>query len=397
MPERKALIVAGSAGPEGAANSALQRFGFSVAENAPSIAHAAARLREENFDLLVVPLQDVDPVDLVTLEREVRKAGSTYVIGTAAQADPELILRAMRTGIQEFLVFPPDPKDFSAAVDRLLRRSRTEGAHGGVVVAVYSAKGGLGTTTTAVNLAYGFAKNNHDARVALADLVVSGGDIGVLLDIKRGYDIGDLVAKGSRVDADVLYSLLTPCTGGVWALPSGEKPESLDAVDAAATANIIQQLRSHFGFTVLDCEHHLSERTVAALDAADRIVLLTQLNIPALRSTQRTLGVCRRLGYGDDKLVVVVNRFGSGDVVSLPDAARILEHDIAWRIPNDYRATSSAITRGVPLAEHDAGSPIAKSYAGLAAKLGGVAVASNGTGGARGGRITSLFGFGRKG
>src|ERR671936_2160955 len=315
MQQRKALIVTGAAGPHDIANGVLQRFGFAPAVSALNLSEGVAQMRGEHFDLLVVPLQGIAAAELAALERELRKQRATFVIGTAAHADPELILRAMRSGIHEFLVYPPDPKDFAGAVDRLMRRTHSEGK-GGITLVVYSAKGGVGTTTVAINLAFALAKTHADGRVALADLVASGGDVRVMLDLKPAYDMGDLIRKVDRIDAELLQSVLTPCAGGVWALPSGEDPEIAEAFDAAAATTIIEQLRAHFAFTVIDCEHHMSERTLAALDTADQIVLVTQLNVPALRSTQRTLALCQRLGYAADKLHIVVNRHQSGEMVS---------------------------------------------------------------------------------
>lgn len=388
--QRKALIVAGAAGPDEAVNSVLQRFGFAPAAAAPSLKQAVGRLRDEHFDLLVIPLQDVEPVELATLERDVIRPRSTSVIGTTPQPDPDLLLRAMRAGIQDILIFPPDPKDLSGAVDRIMRRGQADSAPG-QAIAVYSAKGGLGATSIAVNLAYGLAKAKPDGRVALVDLVVSGGDVGVMLDLKPAYDIGDLVAKVNRIDAELLRSLLTPCSGGVWVLPSGERPEMSEKVDATSVLTIIQQLRAHFAFTVLDCEHHLSERTLAALDAADRIVLVTQLNIAALRSMQRTLALFQRLGYGEDKLCVVVNRFQSGEVITPADAAALLDRELYWKLPNDYRASSTALNKGAPVAEHAATSPLSRSFVGLAAKIGGAPVATNGRSAAGSSRLAQLF------
>jgi pilus assembly protein CpaE len=125
----------------------------------------------------------------------------------------------------------------------------------------------------------------------------------------------------------------------------------------------------------------MSDRTLAAFDAADRIVLVTELTIPALRSTKRSLELCERLNYPDSKLFVVVNRHHSGDVVTLQDAQDVLGREVFWTIPNDYRAFSDALTRGRPVTDRDAGSPLSKAYVQLAAKLGGTSDASpiNGT------------------
>lgn len=394
--QRSALIVAGAAGPQDIANGVLQRFGFAPAASALTIAEAAARMRGSHVDLLVIPLQGIDPVELAAIERESRKTPPTFVIGTAAQADPELILRAMRSGIHEFLVYPPGPAEFSRAVDRLMRRTHGDGG-AGVAIAVYSAKGGLGTTSIAVNLAFALARGHRDGRVALADLVAGGGDVRIMLDLKPAYDLGDLAGKAGRIDAELLDSLLTPRAGGVWVLPAAEDPEVADGIDGTTIANIVEQLRAHFTFTVIDCEHALSERTLAVLDAADHLVLVTQLNVAALRSTQRTLALCQRLGYAEEKCHVVVNRHHSGDAISASDAASVLGREIFFALPNDYRLSTAALTKGVPVSEHDAASQLARSYTTLAARLDGGSAADGAMrNGKHGGRVGRLFNFGRR-
>jgi len=219
VTQRKAVILGGSAGPEADANTVLQRFGFGKSASVQDLTSLLRLLRDESFDLVILPLQEMGPVELATLEREILRGGSTMVIGTAPQADPGLIVQAMRAGIQEFLVFPPNPQEFSAAVDRLMRRGRPE-AEQGKTIAVYTAKGGLGTTSIAVNIAFGLADANPTGRVALADFVVHGGDLRVHLNMSPAYDVGDLVARVERIDADLLSSILTPVDGGVWVLPS---------------------------------------------------------------------------------------------------------------------------------------------------------------------------------
>jgi pilus assembly protein CpaE len=374
MP-RKALIVSGAAGSLDAATSVLARFGFGEPSGALDVGGALAELQLQTYDLLVLPLQDIDALQLAAVERALRSGRVALTIGTAPRADSELILRAMRSGIQEFLVYPPEPKDLASAVDRLMRRTNTNGQRG-AVFALYSSKGGLGTTSIAANLAHALAKGHRESRVAIADLVVTDGDVRVFLNLKPAYDLGDLVKKLDRVDAELLYSLMTPYREGIWALPGPDNPELDDLLDGATISTVVDQLRSHFAYTVLDCEHHMSERTLAAMDLADRILLVTQLNVPSLRSTQRTLAICRRLGYANDKTCVVINRYQSGEVLSLTDAADVLKCDVFWKLPNDYRASAGALMKGIPVAEFDPGAKLAWSYGQLAAKLAGVADAS---------------------
>jgi pilus assembly protein CpaE len=158
--------------------------------------------------------------------------------------------------------------------------------------------------------------------------------------------------------------------------------------------SIIDQLRGQFAFTVLDCEHHMSGRTLAALDAADRIVLVTQLNVPALRSTQRTLTLCRRLGYPGEKIHVLVNRYQSSDVVSIADATQVLGQEIFFKLPNDYKTSAAALTKGITVAEQDGSSQLASGYSHLAARLNGRSASKghdvNGASASRLGRLFHL-------
>jgi len=399
--QRKALIIGEAVGPMETVSDVFQRFGFARVEEVPSLNAATARLRNDHYDLVAVAIDRLSSVEMAVLEREIRRE-SSMLIGTAPKADPELILRGMRAGVQEFLVSPPDPTELANAIDRLTRRTMSESQRG-QVVAVYSGKGGVGTTSTAVNLAYGFAKNHPDRRAAIADFVVGGGDVRVLLNLKPPYDIGDLVMKVDRVDQELLFSVLSATVGGVWVLPASESEEVSELLDATASASILNHLRAHFAVVVVDCEHHMSDRTLAAFDAADRVVLVTQLTVPALRSTKRTLELCERLGYPDSKLFVVVNRYHSGDVVTLTDAKDVLGRDVFWSIPNDYRAFTDALTRGRPVTDRDTATPLARAFVQLAAKLGGTShvattngdvVAAAAGGGAS--RLSRLLRMGRK-
>ena len=368
--QRRALIVANAAGPPEAVAAALARFGFSRTAHASDRENALAEMRDGHFDLVVFPVDSITPAELLALEREIRKDPATSVIATALSADSDLIVRSMRAGVHEFLLYPPKPEELAGSVERLMRRTRVEAEHG-ELIAVHSGKGGLGSTSIAINLAQASGALRKDVRAAVVDLVLSGGDVRVFLNLKPTYDLSHLMAKGSQVDAELLNSVLTCCPGGLWALPTGESPEEQDLFDSASVGSILTVLRAQFAVTVVDCDHHLSEATLTALDMAKRIVLVTQLTVPALRSTQRTIGVCRRLGYDDSKLCVVVNRFQSGDVLPVKDAEDLLQAPIYWKLPNDYKISAASLTKGTPVVLDDPGSRLAKSYVDLVKKLNG--------------------------
>lgn len=378
---RTVLVVADADAPESISREVLTARGFTAPERVDTLAAAAARLRTKTFDLVMLPLGGAEPEVLSFIEHDIRPI-APFIIGTAANATQELILGALRAGIPEFVPAPIKAEELEVALRRLLRRMEPTPSTRGTLVAVYSAKGGLGTSTVAVNLAAALAHEQPAARVALVDFVVVGGDVRVMLDLKPSYDIGDLVLKVDRIDGELLSSLMTSGPAGMFILPSSDRPEVQDLIEGAAASAILSQLRAHFHYVVLDLEHYLGERTIGALDAADRIVLVTQLSVPALRSTQRTLDLFNRLGYPPAKVHVVVNRSNAESPLTIGDAETVLGRPISAKLPNDFSVCADAMTKGVPVVEHEPGSSLAGAFRHLAANMAGApiaaAVASNG-------------------
>lgn len=367
----RAVLLAGPApAPTGDAAALLARTGFATATQVPTPEAAVAWLAREGASttLVLVPL-DATAEALEAVAQAAHTAGAG-VVGVAAALDAPVLLRAMRAGVQECLQSPYDVEELMSALDRLDRRTQGAAATG-QAIAVYSAKGGVGTTTIAVSLAHAYTRNNPRARVALADFVVSGGDVAVQLDMLPPYDIGTLAGKVASLDGELLRSVLTERAARLWVLAASERPELSELVDGTAAGAIVGQLRSSFDLTVLDCEHHVNDRSLAVLDAADRVVLVTQLGLAPLRSAQRSLTLFERLGYPPERILVVANRYQSNDVLSLEDAEQALEHPVAATLPNDFRLCADAMTRGRSVIEHMPDAPLSRACLDLAALLGG--------------------------
>jgi pilus assembly protein CpaE len=392
---RQALVVGPALEPDVAMEQTFRRLGYTRITRVGSAADALEFAARENVDLLFLPIDQIDDAGLASVERVSRQDRHIGVVATGPRSDHEYLLRAMRAGIQEFLVRPSSVEELTAVVERLHRRAEVRQVTG-QTYAMFSSKGGVGVSTTAVNLASALAMIHNESRVAVVDLAMPGGDVSLLLNAKPSYTIGDLAARIDRLDQDMLFSALTPATDGVWVLAMPEAGNAMDTVDATVTGAVLAQLRQSFTFTLIDCEHQLTERSLAALDAADRVLLLTELKVPALRSTQRTMTVFRRLGYPIDKLCVVVNRYHSSDVVSTGDAARLLNADIYFNIPNDYKASTEAATDGVAIPIRQPNSKLGLAYLQLAQKLAGGELPSNKSqGNGSKSRLKQLFGRGR--
>lgn len=368
---RHAVIVGNADGEESGLEQTLQRYAYSRVSRLDTVAEALELLSKQHIDLLVVPIDAVDELQLAALDRASRRERHTGIIATGVRADPELMLRAMRAGIQEFLVRPLVLTDAVASIERLHRRTSTN-VVSGQNFAVYSAKGGVGASTVAVNLAYALSAHLSEARVVVADLAIPGGDVKILLNVRPPYDLGDLASKADRLDAELLSSVLVPATDGLWVLAAPERPEADEQIDASVVSSTLSLLRASFNFTVTDCDTPMTDRTLVALDDADRIILVTELKVPAMRATQRTLGIFRRLGYPNEKLCIVVNRYQSSDVLTANDATNLLKADIYMKLPNDYKAASESATAGIPILKSHPDSRLAAAYQQFAQKLFGV-------------------------
>ena len=216
-------------------------------------------------------------------------------------------------------------------------RPSTAASSGGLVVAVYGAKGGLGATTIARALAHELAAADTDRSVALAEL-----DAKAMARKRVASAVAtDGDAPSERIELDVPDVVVARTCTGVWTMASPARHRSAPAPDVKSMAAVIEQLRRRFDLSVLSVGHQMSDRALAALDGSDRVILVTQLTVAALRATQRSLRLLRGLSFPHDKLLVLVNRYEPRDALGAPDAGAVLRHEVFWKLPNDPELSAS--------------------------------------------------------
>lgn len=351
---RRAVIVRDSLGPLTSLVPVFTGAGFGKPVEVESVEALVATALDNSADLLVLPLLTPSQAALDDVETLLRERPSMAAIGTAPTASSDLILAGFRRGLSEFLVAPADSAELAAALARL--ESRWERApKGGHVTAVYSPAGGAGVTTVAVNLAHALALRKPAGRVAVADLVVGLGDVATQLNLAPTYDLGELVRKLDRADHESLQSIVESVADGMDVLTGTSDLELGEEVTAEAVQRIMTLMRSSYTYTVLDVEHTVSPRTIAALDGADRIVMVFQVTVAGLRKVKRALTLFGQLDFPVEKVVLVANRVGAGDVMPWPDVAKALGRPVDFRLPNAYQVVADAQTRGVPITANAAG------------------------------------------
>ena len=293
---------------------------------------------------------------------------------TSGNSDPAVLVQSIRTGAKEFFVQPIDTEEVKQALLRLKeRRGRPSGeqvVRRGKIVDVVGAKGGVGTTTIAVNLAASLARTETAPSVALVDMNLLFGEVPLFLDIESTYHWGEISRNIDRLDATFLMSILSAHSSGIYVLPS---PAQLNGSDTVATPETTQRLlslmRSMFDFIVIDAGQHLNDACLRIFELSNTVLFLTVLSLPCLANLNRLLKSFYGLGHSPEKAVVVANRYLKNSDVPLEDAEESINRRIRRIIPNDYRVTMSAINQGKTLWEVAPRTPITRSIQELACTL----------------------------
>ncbi len=288
-------------------------------------------------------------------------AGAGVRVAVLAPAkQPELILRAMRAGAREFVA--ANEHERLEAVVRNLAISGAAAALG-TVTTVFPAKGGMGATVLAANLAGALAARHE--RVCLLDLDLALGDAMALLDLTGGYSISDTLANMRRLDRDLLDSAVARHRSGVAVVAQSEHIDETERVDARGVARLLGFLRGHYGHLVIDGIRGFDEIALAALDGSDRVLLVVTQEIPSVRNARRCVEIFHRLGYSEEKVKLVVNRFQRGARIDAGVIAETVGIPVTATVSNDFPLFTRAAERGALLVEVAPRSLPAKDVAAL--------------------------------
>lgn len=331
--------------------------------------------RQVRPTLLVLQAQPLDEA-LAAAERFHLEHPATAIFILSSDTTPNTILRAMRAGAKEYLGHPVPNVEFAAAVNKLLKQTDRSGGGRGKVIAVFSNKGGVGTTSVSANLAVALARVSGK-EVALADLDLQAGDVSIFMNARPVKTIADVCSGGSGViDSAQITGALVKHSSGVYVLAGPERPEQTEAVKPAKVSEILTTMRESFPFVVVDNGHGFSDVNLEVFDQADEILVVVLLNLPSIRAAQRCLDVFRQLNYLRDteKVRLVVNRYLPQKDIGVEQLEEALHYPVFWRIPNDYANMSDAINAGMPVSEIDPEADVTKSFDQLASELAGIEV-----------------------
>jgi len=325
-------------------------------------------------DLLIIELggQIDKEFKLVRSLLDSGAAGDVFIV--SANTNPAVLLQAIKTGVKEYFSLPLNEEEVTQALgairEKKLKSTVSAPARKGKILDVIGSKGGVGSTTVAVNLAAELAGRHPQWAVALVDMNMLFGDIPLFLEIQPKYHWGEITKNIDRLDATFLMNILAQHGSGVHVLPSPGYLNGYPAPTPETIENLLGHMQKLFDVVIIDGGQSLNHTSLRMLEISDTVLLVSLLSLPCMSNSNKILKSFDSLKLiARENVRLVVNRYLKNAEISLDDARESIQHDIFWTIPNDYRTTMSAINQGKTINAIASKSEIRKSLQGLSDAL----------------------------
>jgi len=282
----------------------------------------------------------------------------TAIVSAAKETSADLILESLRAGAQEFLRLPIETEELRTVLDRIADFCTEHGKRvnkNGRTIAVFSSKGGCGTSFIATNIATAI-----NARTVLVDLNLESGDLPLFLGVKAKYSFEDLVVRHGAIDDRLISSFVTTCTQNLDLIPAPREIDPVEKIKPEYVLEALQRLNECYEFVIIDPQHTFDPITLTALDHSSQIVLVITLDLPSIRSAQRTLHMFDRIGYRRKKIRLLINRWSKQVDLDIAQVEDFLGESVIGSIPSDYQTVVNSINLGKPLVMSDSRSKIGR-------------------------------------
>jgi len=303
------------------------------------------------------------------------------VIVISVQGEQEYLKKAMMAGAREYMIKPFTADELISTIKRVseINQRRWEAhqaapqpvipTHKPRAISLFSAKGGVGKTSIAVNLAVALAQRTGE-RVALVDLDLQFGDVAVMMNIHPKRTIAELMQENDDLDRELLESYLYQ-RNGVYVLAAPNKPELAELINEEGVTRVLRALASFHDYIVIDTPPAFNDMTLAAFDQSDSVLMVLTPDLPSIKDNKRALDLAKTLAI-QPKIKLVLNRSGGGFGIEDQDVERSMEMSINASFPNDAKLVVTAMNRGVPFVIMDPGAPMSRSIQSLMPLVGQV-------------------------
>ncbi|MFC1788950.1 CpaE family protein [Thermodesulfobacteriota bacterium] len=326
-------------------------------------------------DLLIFELGDETEREFPFVQDLLSSGEVGEVFFISEHSDQAILRDAIRMGAREFFSKPIEDEEIEFALVGFKGRKEKEvlgtTVKDGKIINIIGSKGGVGTTTVAVNLAVSMAEKKSIQSVALIDMNLLFGDIPLFLEIEPKYNWSEITKNISRLDDTYLKNILSVDASGVCVLPSPSYLSKRNVATPAIMERLLRVMIRMFDYVIVDGGQSLGDISLKILELSDTVLLISVLSLPCLSNTNKLLRTFSDLGYPpEENIKVVINRYLKKSDISIKDAEISLEKEIFWTIPNDYQTTVTATNRGKALAQFAPREEITRNFRNLAAEMG---------------------------
>ena len=319
---------------------------------------------------------DASDTDVLNLaERIILRKPRSYVILMLSEMTADSLKAASDTGCHNIISFPKDSKEFCDYIHRVYNTENTKIAAltskervtwTSKVITVFGAKGGLGKTTIATNLAIKLAELGR--KVAIVDLDLQFGDVHIFMDADPKETISDLMQEMYQPNIDTVRSYMCIHPSGVHILCAPKSPEYADLVSPDSIQSLLGLLRSYYDYVIIDTTSSFTEVILSAIEASSMVLFVTGLDVSILKNSKVAMNILESLGQ-KKKVRAIINRAVEINSITIADVQRIVDAPILARFPSDYMVAVAALNQGQPFVQSAPKSKLSMAVADMALKI----------------------------
>lgn len=319
-----------------------------------------AELHSPDIVLMDINMPDMDGIkatELLSL-----RSPDTSVIMMSFQSEIEYMKKSMMAGAKEYIVKPFSGTD---AINTVLKVYQKETRMKSIldlppitpsssknlsarIISLFSTKGGVGKTTTAVNVAVELSKSKL-AKVLLIDLNLQFGDIASFLNLVPRKNISDLAQVKTLNYEEIRFHMLTH-SSGIDVLAASTRPEYGELITSEHVQQILQEVKPHFDYVLCDNVSRFDEVSLVGLEMAEEIWLMLGMDIPSIKNTKLSLEILANLNYSH-KIKLILNKFDKRSGINLKDIENSLNTKVNYTISNEEHQFITSLNKGIPYIE----------------------------------------------
>jgi pilus assembly protein CpaE len=327
-----------------------------------------ATLQETPTDLLVVATAGYSDRALFLIDGAAKQQPDRPIVVLSTGSPNGFIRRVFESGGDDILALPQSREDVAFVIEKAVARKQGAAVATGValspMICVLGPKGGTGKTLTSCNLAVSLADAGH--RVAIVDLDLQFGDVGLSLGLPPDKTVFDLAKAGGSLDAEKLESYLAKHESGARVLMAPTRPDHAGVITTDFLRDVYAMLRSTSDYLVVDTPPGFTPEVISSIDSSSNVCMVGMLDSLSLKNTKLGLETLELMGYQPERIRLLLNRADSRVGITRDDVAAIVGRAPDFLVPSD-RDIPRSINEGVPIVHSKAKSEAARAFRDLAA------------------------------